>query len=803
MLKFLLKTLIKYNKAGFILTSLLCIFLSFFATKLNIDASPETLLLEDDKDLRLFRELSSHFKDNDFLILAYENKNESLFSKANLELMQKIHKDLEKLEESEKILSLVNAVLLQSSDTKSLDELIKNPQNIFDKDVNLSKAKVEITNNPFYVNNLISKDLKSAAFIIYLKADERYKKLIRLRNEAKKEDKDKFRLELKKHQESELKKQEKLIKDIRAIIEKYQTNDVMLHLGGVKMIVNDMISYIKKDMLNYSLALILLLAFALWLFFRQLRFILIALFICFISLFTVSGIFALSNFSITVISSNFVPLLLIISLSLIIHLNTHFIEYSNKFKKASNSHIVLATLLSKAKPSFYAILTTAIGFLSLIFSNIKPVIDLGIMMSVAIFVALILSYVYFACIMSLLKKRKYVNTANLSFLRKLAKFSVKKSSIIYFLSLLIITISLIGISKLRVENSFVSYFKDSSEIKQGMLEIDQKLGGTIPLDIIIKFKDKEKQEENLDSFEAEFNELSKKDTYFFDARKSRIAKELHEFLQKQDFVASVMSFNSLLEFGKILNDGKNLDDFSLAFLNENMPDKLKQDLLNPYVSMEFNEFRFAMRIMDSNESLVRAEFLKNLEKNSKELLKDEDVELYITNIMLLYNNMLQSLFSSQFDTLCFVVIAIFVLFIFVFKSVKLASIAIISNLIPLSLVFAIMGFLNIPLDLMSITIAAISIGIGVDDSIHYIHRFQKEKQRHSTLKSILIAHSQIGAALFYTTVCVVLGFGIMLSSEFMPTIYFGLLTVLVMIFLLSGSLILLASLLSSFVRKNK
>ncbi|KUY32915.1 membrane protein, putative [Campylobacter jejuni HB-CJGB-LXC] len=532
------------------------------------------------------------------------------------------------------------------------------------------------------------------------------------------------------------------------------------------------------------------------------------LFICFISLSAASGVFALLNFQITVISSNYVALVLIITLSVVVHLITHFIESTQNHPKAKVERIVLETLLAKANPSLYAIVTTMIGFFSLILSNIEPIIKLGIMMSIGIGLALIFSYLFLASILVLLKPKNYHKKEFkfnlLAFCAKTA-LDPKKRRMIYEISVLAIILALIGISKLRVENSFVNYFKDGSEIKKGLLVIDKNLGGTLPLEVIIRFpnnKNDQNASDTLDSFESEFENLATQETYWFDSKKTRIAKKVHEFLENKEFVGSVLSLNSLLTLGKNINDGKELDDFALAFLNENLPAKFKQDLLSPFVSIENNELRFSMRIVDSDPNLRRNEFLIDLKKQLNELVKNDGVEVQITGIMVLYNNMLQSLFSSQFDTLIFVILAIFILFIIVFRDLKFSVAAILVNVIPLSVVFALMGLLGIPLDMMSITIAAIAIGIGVDDAIHYIYRFREEIKNKSLEEAIMISHLSIGSALYYTTISIVLGFSVMMSSNFIPTIYFGILTVFVMILLLSGSLFLLPSFLITIYSKK-
>ncbi len=784
----LLKFFISRPKSTFFGTLFICLFLSFFAFKLSVDASAESLLLEDDADLKTFREISKHYKSDNFLLLAFKPYDEKPFSNENLAKLKKLHEELEKAPLVERVFSIINAPLLQSSQNTDLKELLKNIPNIESQDINRTKARNEILNSPFYKNNIISKDGKVTGLIIYLKPDTVYNDLVEKRDLATDEkEKDQIRLAIKKHQDKQKVITKQSLDTIKSIVRNYEKNKDTLYLGGVSMIADDMIAYIKSDLVLYGVSLVFLLGFALYYFFRSWRFVFLPLFICFISLSAASGVFALLNFQITVISSNYIALVLIITLSVVVHLITHFIENTQNHPKAKVERIVLETLLAKANPSLYAIVTTMIGFFSLMLSNIEPIIKLGIMMSIGIGLALIFSYLFLASILVLLKPKNYHKKEFkfnlLAFCAKTA-LDPKKRRMIYGISVLAIILALIGISKLRVENSFVNYFKDGSEIKKGLLVIDKNLGGTLPLEVIIRFpnnKNDQNTSDTLDSFESEFENLATQETYWFDSKKTRIAKKVHEFLENKEFVGSVLSLNSLLTLGKNINDGKELDDFTLAFLNENLPAKFKQDLLSPFVSIENNELRFSMRIVDSDPNLRRNEFLIDLKKQLNELVKNDGVEVQITGIMVLYNNMLQSLFSSQFDTLIFVILAIFILFIIVFRDLKFSVAAILVNVIPLSVVFALMGLLGIPLDMMSITIAAIAIGIGVDDAIHYIYRFREEIKNKSLEEAIMISHLSIGSALYYTTISIVLGFSVMMNSNFIPTIYFGILTVLVML----------------------
>ena len=797
----LYKTLINNAKIVFVATFCACAFLSYFALKLGVDASADSLLLENDKDLEFFREVSKDYKSDDFLMLAIKPKDENPFSAESIELLKSLKSELESVEGVQGILSILNAPLLKSKDGGDLKDLLSDIPSLTSADINVTKARAEILNSPFYRDNIISKDGKSTAFVIFLSTDYYYLTLLDSRTNAiNSSDKAQIQQDIENYQETLKLENAKRLEAIKAIISKFEPQAAALHLGGVSMIADDMISYIKADLVVYGVSLTLLLSLVLWLFFRKISLVLFVVFVCVASLGSASGIFALLGFKITVISSNYLALMLIITISLIIHLLTHFINLCKKFPNASIYHKVLGTLLAKSRPSFYAILTTAIGFLSLILSKIEPVIKLGIMMSVGISISLLLSFLFFASLMPYLKGIRFDETQNYkaTFLAFCAKFSLKHTKIILAVSVLCVVVSLFGIVKLRVENSFVNYFKDSSPIKQGLLVIDKDFGGTLPLELVVSFLDKNESVPNaeLDSFESEFEALSNERVYWFNSHKTRVAKIAHEYLANKEFIGSVLSLNSLLALGKDLM-GQDLDDFTLAFLSENLPESFKQSLLNAYVNVEKNQLRFVMRVKDSDPSLKRDEFIKEIQSDIDTLLAGENVKSELTGLMLLYNNMLQSLFASQFNTLAFVVGTIFVLFIFVFRSVRYALVGILANVVPLSLVFALMGFANLPLDLMSITIAAICIGIGVDDSIHYIYNFKKElASKKSTAKAIGLSHFYIGQAFFQSKIAIILGFCTMMSSNFIPTIYFGGLTVLVMVLLLIGSLLLLPSLLA-------
>lgn len=810
------KFIIAKNKLVISLVLVLSVVFGYLSTKLSIDASAETLLLEHDPDLKAYRQIAQRYDSPGLLVVAFTPKDD-LFSPKNLELIKNLSDELAKNDMVSSVTSILNVPLLNSV-KGGVTGILDHTPTLSDKDINISKAKLEFAKSPIYSGNLISKDLKTTAIALNLKQDEKFNELLNERNLLSQKESNgtitqaeklKFQAlvaEFKAYRDELRKSDHSNLEKIKAAIAKFNANDE-LFLGGANMIADDMIGFIKSDLLVYGLSVLALLSFSLWLFFRQLRWIVLPMFICAVSAIFTTGIFGMFGWEVTVISSNYIALQLIITISTVIHLVVSYREFYAKHPKYSQNQLIYLTLRDKFSPSFWAIFTTVIGFSSLMSADIKPVIMLGIMMSAGISVSLVLAFLLFGSVNANLKKLAPVRTFENSFkfTKYCANLALNSRKIIYAVCVLVVCFGIYGISKIKVENSFIGYFKESTQIRQGMQIIDTKLGGTIPVDVIVKFnKSEPKQEssEEKDEFESEFEKDAKDAKYWFNSYHTRIAEKIHDHLVQQKFVGNVSSLATLIKAIKELNNGVS-DDFLLAAMYEKLPLEYKKILLSPYVSVENDELRFSLRIIDSDSDLRRNEFLKELKAGLAKLTENDNVSIEVVGMMVLYNNMLQNLLSSQVDTFGLTVAILFVIFCFVFRSIKLATIAIVSNLIPLCTLFGVMGFFGIPLDVMSITIAAISIGIGVDDIIHYIHRFKEELLTKDVFESIKAAHASIGYAMYYTSFTIFLGFSVMITSNFIPTIYFGLLTDLVMVFMLLGALIILPSLIASFVKKRK
>ena len=915
-MKKIFRLIVTFPKITLALFTALALFFGYYSTKLEIDASTQTLLLDNDEDLQIWREVSKRYKTPNFLVVAYTPAGD-LLAPETIRKIAQMDAAFSKLDFVAGVTDITNVPLLLNK-SEGMSELLKHIPTLTDADVNLTAARRELSISPFYASNLVSADLRTTAILINLKPQTRYEELLRLRDGAK------SALKQAEHEGNRSKVQISQLKDalkaseqnfksyrdelrekdhrdivaLRALIagfEKEFAGD-QLFLGGLNMIADDMVGYVRSDLTTYGLGALVLLLACFWLFFRQAKFILLPLIICAYSVVLAAGLFGFLSFEVTVISSNFIALQLIITVSVCIHLIVAYREFSARFHAFSQRQLVYAVLRERARPCFFAIFTTVIGFMSLIFCDIKPVISLGIMMSVGISISLVTAFGVFGAVMSLLR-RTHNNRSfeqHFKFTLWCAETALRSRGAVYGVCAVAVIFGLYGISQLRVENSFIGYFKKSTDIRAGMEVIDTNLGGTIPLDIVVKFKnasgaDSASGSENSASdsanskngensnpagqnfaanstqqnsiaqnsatqnsttaaqnsiaknsmsqgsaaaaqpsgavtsdqthaanleqnstasddfgdFEAEYAANENKPQYWFTSEKMRIIGKIDNFLKDKnvtghEFIGNISSLASLLKLGKQINQGRDLDDLSLALIYSEMPENYREMVLSPFVNIEANEAHFSVRTIDSDPRLRRAKFLKDLQSGLNSLLAGEQVSAQISGIMVLYNNMLQSLVSSQIDTLGITVLVLFVLFVIIFRSFSYALIAIVVNLIPLCACFGIMGVAGIPLDIMSITIAAISIGIGVDDVIHYIYRYKREFARlGDEAAAIRASHASIGYAMYYTSFAIILGFSVMMMSNFWPTIYFGMLICLVMSLLLLGALIILPSLIMS------
>ena len=768
----------------FILSILfICLLTSlYFSKDFRLDASSETLLLDRDPDLQYLNEINERYNSKEFLVLTYSPK-ESMISNSSINNLLSLKYKIQSLEWVHNVITVLDVPLLNSSD-ETLNEKLRNFSTLKSEGIDKESGFSEILNSPVFKNFVISEDGKTSGIIVYIKEEKK----LNDKNDIKK---------LQNYKDSKNKKNRENIKEIRDIIKEYSKNS-KIYLGGIPMIADDMMSFIKNDIIIFGVGVLFFILATLWFIFKKIIWIIVPLSSCLFAVFIMIGVLGFLGWKVTVISSNFIALMLILTMAMNIHISTRFLQLKKEFPNLNKSKIIELTTSKMFLPILYTVLTTICAFLSLIFSGIKPVIDFGWMMTVGLITSILTTFTLLPCLLSLYpeknlfeihqnKKSKITNF--------LENFTIKNINIIFASSILLILISIFGISKLKVENSFINYFNKNTEIYKGMKLIDEKLGGTTPLDIILKFP-KEISETELNN-EDDWGDEDDDDTkYWFTKDKIDKIRKVHNYVESLEHVGKVLSFSSVLKVAEGLNNNRPLGSLEMGILYTKLPENIKNEIVTPYISITESEARINLRLKDSNKNLRRNDFINQIENDLKNKLNFKPEEFKLAGVLIIFNNLLQSLFKSQILTLGFVMLGIFFMFLVLFRNIKLSIIGVVPNFIAAFLILGIIGIFEIPLDMMTITIAAITIGIAVDNSIHYIYRFKEELLKLNDYnKTLKVCHSTVGVAILNTSITIVFGFSILVLSNFIPTIYFGIFTGLAMIF----AMILVLTLLPSFL----
>ena len=759
---------------------------SFYSKDFKLDASSDTLLLENDPDLIYLREITNRYGSKEFLVLTY-TPDEPMVSEKSLNNLLSLKYKIQSLDWVHSVITLLDIPLLNNSD-KPLAERLKEISTLKDDGIDKERGFKEILNSPVFRNFVISEDGKTTGLIVNIKDDEKLKDIEDLSIK-----------EIDNLKELRKKANHSNIVEIRKVISTYD-NVGNIFLGGIPMIADDMMSFIKNDIIVFGIGVLAFIIATLWFVFKKIIWIVIPISSCVFSVIIMTGLLGLFNWKVTVISSNFIALMLILTMAMNIHISTRFLQIKKNFPNKKLPDLILLVMSKMFWPIIYTVLTTVCAFLSLIFSEIKPIIDFGWMMTMGLFTSFLVTFTLLPSLLNIFSKYdvnlKKENNSKIT--SSLGSFSINNKKVIFSSSVLIILLSLYGISKLEVENSFINYFNKKTEIYRGMKLIDDKLGGTTPLDVILKFpqKDVDKAEIDDDEFEDwDDGEEENSEKYWFTKDKIDRINSVHNYLDSLPFVGKVLSLTSILEVATQLNDGKTLETLEIGVLYSKLPETIKQEVIDPYISIKDNEARISIRVKDSDKNLRRNDLINKINFDLENKLNISKNEFKLAGVLILFNNLLQSLFKSQILTLGFVMTAIFGMFIILFKNIKLALIGVIPNFIAAFFVLGTIGLLRIPLDMMTITIAAITIGIAVDNSIHYIYRFKEElKQTGNYEKTVKLCHSSVGVAILNTSITIIFGFSILVLSNFIPTIYFGFFTGLAMLFAMISVLTLLPAL---------
>ena len=798
---------LRHPKSVLLVLFSILIFIGYHTKDFKLDASADSLLLEDDVDLQEFRKIHARYPSGDLLVVTY-TPDDDLFSDQALESLKQLREKLTKVKSVVTVFTILDAPLLNISDLP-FEEMIKDIPSLEKTGIDRDRAKDELLNSPIYRELILSADGQTTALLLELAEEHQYANLLQSRNELRSKQRktglsvkeaellERTSVEFDQVHEALNKQRHHVVTKVREIIKPYRQHGV-IHLGGLPMITDDMVTFVRNDLIVFGGGVLVFLVIVLTAIFREVRWIILPLLSCFYAGLTMMGVLGLIGWKVTVISSNFLALMLIITISMNIHLIVRYRQLNRDHPADDQRALVRNTTHKMVKPCLYTALTTIIGFSSLVVSEIKPVIDFGWMMSAGLAVTFITSFLLFPALLMVIGKTESNPTSDRSqFLLPvyLARLTENHGNKILVLAVIVALVSVAGVTRLRVENSFINYFSVDTEIYQGLKLIDEKLGGTTPLEILIKFPDDNGEsddflkpedlegltEEEIQmelefaAMEREFAENANSPEYWFTAYKVELIREVHDYLDGLPEIGKVLSLVSPVRVAEDLAE-EELDEFELAILYTKIPPEVRKALIDPYVSIDDNEARIVARLLDSKPDLRRNELLQKVRDDLEGKLGFEEQEVVLSGLLVLYNNMLQSLFTSQIKTIGVVMLGIAIMFLVLFRSISLAIIGILPNLLGAAVVLGVMGWAEIPMDMMTITIAAITIGIAVDNGIHYIYRFREEYAfTHNYVETLHVCHSNIGKAVFYTATTIIFGFSILILSNFIPTIYFGVL----------------------------
>lgn len=768
---------------------------------LFIETSSDSLVLEGDTDLRYYQEVRQRYPEKEFLIAAYTPKIGGLLESNNVRRLTALVDELKRVAGVDTVNSIIDVPLITATKS-SLDAGITGTPTLRAGNVAKDAVAREFRHSPLYKDLVADKALSTAAVQILLTENQEYRQLFtrreHLRHIKKSSGLTKVQaIELKEIEQSYLQltkifqtQRNVLIVKVREILESYRDN-ANIFLGGVPMITADMVRYVRSDLVVFGSSVGFMVMLLLLVIFRDWRWVFVPLLCCAMSSLFALGFLIAIEWPINIVSANFLLLVFVLTLAINIHLIVRYRELQASAPDTDHYILIQQTLRYMITPCTYMVLTTVISFLALYFSRVRPVIDFGIMMALSCVILLIWSFLIFPSALMLCSKPRPepdVLDPSKSMTRCFTWAADKLGTSIIWIYVLAATIGVYGISQLKVESRFIDYFAKNTEIYQGMEVIDKYLGGTIPFEILITQPTESTEDE--DDFDFGTDKQASTSPWVSNYGMKRI-KQVHDYMDSLPESGKVLSLGVLYD---IMEEylGRPPDDVELAVIKESLPEEVQDLLVRSYLSDDGSETRIALRVKETSRDLERGKFIHKVRTDLEEMLNIPPEHIKMTGLLVLYNNLLQSLYKSQVLTLGVVTIIIFCMFLVLFRSVLIAAIAILPNFLAASLVLGLMGFIGTPLDMVTVVVATLLIGIGVDDTVHYVWRFKQEfaKNRNYTA-AMHLCHGSVGRALSYTSITIVLGLMLLVLSNFTPSIRFGVFTSIAMIIALCGTMVLL------------
>lgn len=749
------------NLFSFVVTKpFLALILSFFTVLPFLYCLPQVKTVDnvdyftpdDDSDMVFYRKFKDIFGNDEFFIIAF--KNDNVFTENNLMIIREISDKLENLEQVRDIISLTSVDdIYGEEDFFTVGKFIEIIPETPDE---LDTLRSNALSNRLYRKNLISEDGKTAAITVFPEETG---------------------------QDNEFRK--KLLDSTMEILAPFQNQGKQFFIGGMTVTNLRLSQFMKSDLALFIPISYLVIILAMILIFKNIKVVLLAFLNISLCLGATIGFMGMIGTTMNNVTSIVPSLIMAICLADSIHIFSRFLSHLSQ--NSDRDDALHRTLMAEYRPCLLTSITTIIGFMSLRMSSLPPIRDFGLIASFGIFLAYILSFIFLPSLISLFKIEKNKNKETGPFNNLLYFFSkmcTRHTKKVLTLTLAGIILCIISIPTIKIETNLLNFFKKDTELRQSTDFIESNLSGVETIQISLK-KDTDKA--------------------FIDPVNLKIIEKVHEFLEGLPGIDTVNSYTDFIK------------DMNMAFHNEDssfytIPDSRQlvaqymllygSDEIDDYINSSYDHARIVARTA-FHGSRELGEMLSEIESFLKESVPS-GITFRITGGTRKVVNIVDYLVKGQVKSLLMAMVTISVIMFFIMKSFKLGIISLVPNLFPIVVNFGVMALLDIPLNTSTSLIAAIAIGIAVDDTIHFMYQYKKQLNNTSSIsEAAQNAIMEKGSAIITTSLVLFAGFGILIFSSFVPTIQFGFLTAIIMISALVGDLIITPALLVFLERKKR
>ncbi|HZW60565.1 MAG TPA: MMPL family transporter, partial [Woeseiaceae bacterium] len=661
--------MLRHPVAVLVIVAMLVAVFGWYVRDFGLDASADSLTLEHDEALEYYQSVRARYGSDAYLIVTFTPPGD-LFAAPVRRTLGNLRDELAAIPQVASVVTMLDVPLI-ASPPLSFGDLPEGINYLSEPTTDVRLARTELLHSPLYRNYIISPDGRTTALRVDLREDAACIEL-RERRDALRERQ--FSAELSAAEAARLdaaetafdacrrqslERERQTIASVRRVLGDYRSK-ASISLGGVPMIVADSIDFIRHDMLVFGFAVIAFLIVILAVAFRKLRWVVLPLVTCLATCVITVGLLGMLQWRVTVVSSNFLSLILILCLALTLHIIVRYREQHALRPEASQAELVGTTVRRIVIPCFFTALTTMVAFGSLVVSGIRPVIDFGWMMVIGTAIGFLLAFTLLPASMLLLRpgeprERRDFTAAVTQFF---ARIVARHGSAVVVLFALLGTAAIVGMTRLTVENRFIDYYRENTEIYRGMELIDRELGGTTPLDVII---DAPPAADEAGDDDAEFDDIYADGaggeagitatSYWFNSRRLREVMAIHDHLDALPQTGKVISIATAARMLGQVDDSIVGDNLALSIVYSKLPPAVVAALIDPYLSAGGDQLRFSIRVFESDPALHRAKLLHTIRRDLHEEFGLAAEQVHLSGMLVLYNNMLESLFESQILTL--------------------------------------------------------------------------------------------------------------------------------------------------------